>query len=78
MRDMHRVGALCHGFISRNLSITILAFVTYIRPILEYNSIVWNPNFIHLIDLIENEQRNSNKVSFQYRHHLTCRKIDAP
>jgi hypothetical protein len=37
------------------------AFVTYIRPILECNSIVWNPSFIFLIDLIENKQRNFSK-----------------
>jgi hypothetical protein len=37
------------------------AFVTYIRPILEYNSVVWNPHLIHLTDLIENVQRNFSK-----------------
>jgi hypothetical protein len=37
------------------------AFITYIRPILEYNSIVWNPTYIHLIDLVENVQRNFTK-----------------
>jgi ribonuclease P/MRP protein subunit RPP40 len=56
-----RVGTLFRGFLSRNLSTMRLAFITYIRPILEYNSIVWNPNFIHLIDLIENVQRNFSK-----------------
>jgi hypothetical protein len=29
--------------------------------ILEYNSIVWNPTYIHLIDLVENVQRNFSK-----------------
>jgi hypothetical protein len=38
-----------------------LAFITYIRPILEYNCIIWSPNLIHLIDLIENVQRNFTK-----------------
>jgi hypothetical protein len=37
------------------------SFTTYIRPLLEYNSIVWNPSFIYLIDVIENVQRNFNK-----------------
>jgi hypothetical protein len=37
------------------------AFVTYIRPILEYNSVVWNPRLIHLTDLIENLLRNFSK-----------------
>jgi hypothetical protein len=31
------------------------------RPILEYNNIVWNPSFIFLIDLIENVQCNYTK-----------------
>jgi hypothetical protein len=38
-----------------------LAFITYIRPILEYDSIIWSPNLIHLIDLTENVQRNFTK-----------------
>jgi hypothetical protein len=38
-----------------------LAFITYIRPILEYNSIIWSPNLIHLIDHVENVQRNFTK-----------------
>jgi hypothetical protein len=37
------------------------AFITYIRPVLEYNSIVWNPCLIHLIDLIENVQQSFSK-----------------
>jgi hypothetical protein len=37
------------------------AFITYVRPILEYNSVVWNPCAIHLIDSLENVQRNFTK-----------------
>jgi hypothetical protein len=37
------------------------SFITYIRPILEYNSIVWNPSFIYFIGVIENVQRNFSK-----------------
>jgi hypothetical protein len=56
-----RVSTLYRGFLSRHLTTMKLAFITYIRPVLEYNSIVWNPNLIHLIDLIENVQRNFTK-----------------
>jgi hypothetical protein len=38
-----------------------IIFRVYVRPILEYNSIIWSPNLIHLIDLIENVQRNFTK-----------------
>jgi len=37
------------------------AFVTYIRPILEYNSILLSPNLVYLIDLIESVQRQFKK-----------------
>ena len=36
-------------------------FVTYIRPILEYNSILWSPNLVYLINLIESVQRKFTK-----------------
>jgi hypothetical protein len=45
-----RVETLFRGFPARNLSTMRLAFITYIRPIFEYNSIAWNPDFIHLVD----------------------------
>jgi hypothetical protein len=37
------------------------AFTTYIRPTLEYNSIIWNPSQKYLIDSIEHVQRNFTK-----------------
>ena len=45
------------GFVSRNLNLCRKAFITYIRPLLEYNSVVWNPIHIYLIDLVESLQR---------------------
>ena len=56
-----RISILFRGFVSRNMYIMRQAFVTYIRPILEYNSVVWNPRLLHLTDLIENVQRNFSK-----------------
>lgn len=56
-----RISTLFRGFITRNLSIMRRAFITYIRPIVEYNSVVWNPSLIHLIDLLENVQRHFSK-----------------
>jgi hypothetical protein len=58
-----------------------LAFITYIRPLLEYNSIVWNPDFIYLIDLIENVQRNFTKripsiASLSYPERLAILDLD--
>jgi len=36
-------------------------FVTYIRPILECINILWSPNLVYLIDLIESVQRKFTK-----------------
>jgi hypothetical protein len=58
-----------------------LAFITYIRPLLEYNSIIWNPNYIYLIDLIENVQRKFTKAlpsisSLPYSERLASLNLD--
>ena len=34
---------LMKGFLTSDVSILILAYKIYVRPILEYNSPVWNP-----------------------------------
>jgi hypothetical protein len=56
-----RTSVLYRGFTSRNIQLLSKAFVTYIRPLLEYNSIVWNPTQVYLIDSLENVQRNFTK-----------------
>ena len=60
-KAQQRIGVLFRGFVTRNLLIMRQVFVTYIRPILECNSVVWNPSLIYLIDLTENVQRNFSK-----------------
>jgi hypothetical protein len=52
-----RLSVLFLGFLTRNLFIMRQAFITYIRPILQYNSVIWSPTFIYLIDLLESVQR---------------------
>ena len=60
-KALQRSSILFRGFASRNLQLLRKAFVTYIRPILEYNSILWSPNLVYLIDLIESVQRKFSK-----------------
>jgi hypothetical protein len=55
------VGVFFRGFASRSLDIVRKTFITYIRPILEYNSNVWNPPQKYLIDQLENVQRRFTK-----------------
>jgi len=42
----------------------IRAFIVYVRPILEYNSVVWSPSLKKDIDLIEKVQRQFTKRLF--------------
>ena len=60
-KALQRCGVFFRGFVSRELSLLRKAFITYIRPILEYNSSVWNPSHKQFIDLIENVQRRFTK-----------------
>jgi hypothetical protein len=60
-KALQRNSTFFRGFVSRNLNLCRKAFVTYIRPLLEYNSIVWNPIHIYLIDLVESVQRKFTK-----------------
>jgi hypothetical protein len=56
-----RAGVFFRGFASRSLVIVRKTFIMYVRPILEYNSTVWNPTHKYLIDQIENVQRRFTK-----------------
>ena len=60
-KALQRNSVFFRGFISRKLNLCRKTFITYIRPLLEYNSVVWNPTHIYLIDLIESVQRRFSK-----------------
>ena len=64
------------GFSSRNTQLLVkLAFTTYVRPLLEYNSSIWSPNDVYNITKIESVQRRFTKripsvsqLSYRDRH----------
>ena len=60
-KAQQRVGVFFRGFSSRSFDIVRKTFITYIRPVLEYNSNVWNPSQKYLIDQLENVQRRFTK-----------------
>ena len=39
----------------------VRAFVTYVRPIVEYNSVIWSPSTVRDIDTVERVQRRFTK-----------------
>ena len=48
-------------FLSRNTNNLIKAFITYVRPLLEYATPVWSPSYLYLITHIESVQRSFTK-----------------
>ena len=56
-RAYQRVNLLFRSFVSQNVSILTRAFLTYVRPILEYCTSIWSPHQSYLIDKIERVQR---------------------
>ena len=49
------------SFINRNPQFLIKMFIVFVRPVLEYNSVVWSPYLIKNIDLLESVQRQYTK-----------------
>jgi len=56
-----RANMIHRCFVSQNVQLLTRAFVTYVRPLLEYNSIIWSPSLKRDIALIEQVQRRFTK-----------------
>ena len=52
-----RANQILRCFISNDRQLLTKAFITYVRPIVEYCSTVWNPHQITLINKLESVQR---------------------
>ena len=60
-RARQRISILYRGLASRKNAIVKRTFIAYIRPIVEYDSVVWNPCSIFLTDLLESVQSSFTK-----------------
>ena len=58
-------------FVSQNVNLLVRAFVTYVRPLLEYNSYVWSPSHKRDITFIGKVQRKCTKWLCSYWN-LSC------
>ena len=56
-RAMQKCYQILRSFNSKNIWILLKSYLTYVRPILEYASVIWNPYLIKDIDAIEAVQR---------------------
>jgi ribonuclease P/MRP protein subunit RPP40 len=52
-----RIAVLFRGFVSRNQELLVKAYVTFVRPVLEYASCVWSPVLITHVNAIERVQK---------------------
>ena len=48
-------------FESKNVKLLVKAYTTYVRPLLEYCSIIWSPYLLQDINLIEKVQKRFTK-----------------
>jgi len=56
-----RIGILFKGFASREVQLLKQAYITYIRPVLEYASSVWSPHLLKHINSLERVQKYFTK-----------------
>jgi len=56
-----RAGAILRAFRSRDICLLMRAFLVYVRPVVEYNSIIWSPATVRDIDSLESVQRRFTK-----------------
>ena len=52
-----RANAIHGAFVSRDTSVLVRAFLVYVRPLVEYNSIMWSPHLKQDIEAVESVQR---------------------
>ena len=58
----HRcANCILHCFVSGNVRLLLRAFIVYVRPMLEYNSVTWSPHLKCDIEQIEKVQRQFTK-----------------
>ncbi len=53
-------------FINRSSDFRVFLYKTYVRPILEYSSVVWSPHHKFEIDLVKRVQRSFTKTLLPY------------
>jgi len=69
VRKAHTWANMIHRcFLSRNVTLLVRTFVTYVRPLLEYNSVMWSPGLVRDVTLIEQVQRRFTKRLWGFRN----------
>ena len=69
-----RANAIHRCFHSCNVDLLVRAYITYVRPLVEYNSIIWSSHYKQNIERIESVQRRFTKWLpglYKYTERLT-------
>jgi hypothetical protein len=61
LKAQQRANLILRSFICRDLIVLQRAFTVYVRPLLEFNTVVWSPSLKCDIDCIERVQRRFTK-----------------
>ncbi len=61
-KGFQRLALIRRGFVSRNRVLLVKAYITYVRPVLEYSTHVWSPVYKTHVDLIERVQRRFTRM----------------
>ena len=77
-----RINLLFRSFVSGNVCILTRAYITYVRPLLEYCSFIWSPYRICYIEKIEGIQRYFTRrvlkhVGLPYMERLSVLKLES-
>jgi len=52
-----RANVILRCFVTRDNAVLVRGFITYVRPLVEYNSVVWSPHLKRDIVAIEKVQK---------------------
>jgi len=71
------VPSLFYELLFRKVSnyLLVRAFITYVRPLLEYNTVIWSPHTARDIDAIECVQRRFNKCLRGYNRYTYSERL---
>ena len=65
----HQRANLIHRcFVSRDISLLMRAYLVYVRPLVEHNSVIWSPRLIKDIETVEQVQRRFTKRLPGFKH----------
>ena len=77
-----RAGQISRCFLSRDTETLVRAFITYVRPLLEYCTPIWSPYSVTMVKRVESVQRAFTKKlpdmnGLTYRERLSVLRLES-